>query len=241
MTDSSGDLTLRLTRVAAAPSDEPGAIRVLLETTRGPIEGVMHPVEGGSGALICVSGAMGGLDGPNRKLYRRLAPAFVEAGVTTLRLNYRKPNEFEECLMDVMAGCSFLRGIGATDVVLAGHSFGAAVVIKAAELAPLVRGVVSMSPQLYGTRQIELMERPLLLVHGTADSILSHDASEDIYKRANDPKQIVLIADTGHSLDGGGDALDELLLRWVPERLRGEPMQSGRSDWMGQVRDDLQP
>ncbi len=228
---SPGDLTLRLTRVSGGPSDEAGAVGLRLETTRGVIAAIMHPVEGGTGALLCVGGAMGGLDGPARKLYRRLAPAFGAAGVTTVRLDYRVPNNFEECLLDVMAGCSFLKGIGATAVVLMGHSFGAAVVIKAGELAPIVCAVVSLSPQLSGTRQVEQLGKPLLLVHGAADTILSHEASEDIYGRALDPKRLVLLEETGHGLDFPGTALDDLLLEWAPARLRGEPMDSGRNEW----------
>ena len=221
------DLDLRVLRVAAAPSDLPGAYRVLLDTTRGEIEGVLHAVEGGSGAVICVGGAMGGLDGPADSLYARLPALLEAAAVTVLRLNYRQPNKLDECVLDVLGGCSFLKGIGATDIVLVGHSFGGAVVIKAGELVPIVRGVVSMSPQLFGTRQVEALGRPLLLVHGMSDSILSHEASEDIYRRALEPKRMVLFAEAGHSLIQAKDQIDELLAEWIPQRLGGMPMASG--------------
>ena len=108
------DLDLRLLRVGAQPLDDSGALRVRLETTRGPIEGILHPVEGGTTAVICVGGAMGGLDGPADKLYARLPLLLSSAKVTVLRVEYRKPNEFEECVLDVLAGCSFMKGIGAT-------------------------------------------------------------------------------------------------------------------------------
>lgn len=221
------DLDLRVLRVAAAPSDVLGAYRILLDTSRGEIEGLLHAVEGGSGAVICVGGAMGGLDGPADALYARLPTLLEAASVTVLRLNYREPNKLDECVLDVLGGCSFLKGIGATDVVLVGHSFGGAVVIKAGELAPIVRGVVSMSPQLFGTRQVESLGRPLLLVHGMSDSILSHEASEDIYRRALEPKRMVLYAEAGHSLIQAKDQIDELLAEWIPQRLGGMPMISG--------------
>jgi alpha/beta superfamily hydrolase len=213
------DLDLRLLRVAAQPADVPGAFRLLLDTTRGEIEGMLHAVEGGSAAVVCVGGAMGGIDGPADALYARLPSLLAPSGITVLRLNYRKPNEFEECVLDVLAGCSFLKGIGAIDLALLGHSFGAAVVIKAGELAPLVRAVASLSPQLHGTREVETLGKPLLLVHGMADNILSHEASEDIYRRAVEPKRIVLYADAGHSLIQAKDALDELLAEWLPQQL----------------------
>lgn len=227
----SQDLDLRILRVAAAPSPaQDGTLFVRLETTRGPIDGVLHPVEGGTGAVVTVGGAMGGIDGPADSLYARLSTLLAEAAVTVFRVEYREPNNLEECVLDALAGCSFLKGIGATGVVLLGHSFGGAVVIKAAELAPFVQGVVSMSTQLYGTYEVEHMNKPLLLVHGTADTILSHEASEDVFRRAPDPKHIVLYSDTGHSLIQARDQIDALLADWIPARLRGDAMQTARSE-----------
>jgi pimeloyl-ACP methyl ester carboxylesterase len=230
--DEPQDIELRLLQVGAAPHEAgDGSLRVLLKTTRGDIEGILHPVEGGTGAVVCVGGAMGGLDGPADKLYGRLPALLAPANVTVLRLTYRTPNNLEECVADVLAGCSFLKGIGGTATVLVGHSFGGAVVIKAGEIWP-VAGVVSMSPQLHGTRQVHDMQRPLLLVHGNADSVLSHEASEDIYRRANDPKRIVLFSDTGHSLIQAKDQIEKLLAEWIPARLAGELMESGRSEYV---------
>lgn len=210
------ELDLRIQNVAARPSEEPGALELLLQTTRGEIRGILHPFEGGSGAVVCVGGAMGGLDGPADHLYRRLASLLEAARLTVLRLDYRQPNNFEECVLDVLAGCSFLKGIGASAIVLVGHSFGGAVVIKAGELAPVVTGVVSMSPQLFGTREVERLGKPLLLVHGMADTILSHEASEDIFARALEPRRIVLYAEAGHSLIQAREQLDILLAEWIP-------------------------
>ncbi len=231
--DEADDITLRLLQVGAGPADELGAIPLLLRTSRGDIDGRFHPVEGGAAAVICVGGAMGGLDGPAEKLYARLPAGLAEAAqISVLRLNYRRPNVLEECVADVLAGCSFLKGIGATGVALVGHSFGAAVVIKAGELAPIVRGVASLSPQLHGTRQVEQLGKPLLLVHGTSDTVLSHEASEDIYRRAEGSKQIVLFADTGHSLVAAKVRLEALLLEWLSAVLAGQPIPSGRREWL---------
>ena len=226
----SDDLTLSLKNVTAAPGDDPDSMKLTLQTTRGEIAGIFHPFEGGTGAAIFVGGAMGGLNGPADSLYSRIPAGLRESSVSCLRLEYRHPNDFEECVLDVLAGCSFLKGIGATDIVLVGHSFGAAVVIKAGELHELVRAVASLSPQLHGTRQVESLGKPLLLVHGAADTILDSEASEDIFRRALDPKRLVLYGDTGHSLIQASISLERELLAWIPARLGAEVMETGRSE-----------
>ena len=88
-----------------------------------------------------------------------------------------------------------------------------------------------MSPQLYGTRQVENLNKPLLLIHGMSDSILSHEASEDIYRRALEPKRIVLYAEAGHSLIQAKQQIDDLLSDWIPARLGGVPDVGGREEY----------
>lgn len=224
------DLTLSITGVAAADPGPDGGMPLQVNTSRGIINAVFHPVEGGTGAVVFVGGAMGGVDGPANKLYSRLPAALAEKSVSTLRVDYRVPNDTQECVLDVLAACSLLKGIGATDAVLAGHSFGGAVVIAAAELAPIVRGVVSMSPQLHGAERVDSLQVPLLLVHGMADTVLSYEASEDIYRRAPEPKRIVLYAEAGHSLIQAEKEISELLLEWIPGCLAGNEMEGGRDE-----------
>lgn len=224
------DLTLSLKNVAASPGDVPDSLNLMLQTTRGDIKGIFHPVEGGSGAAIFVGGAMGGLDGPANSLFKRIPDKLRDSAVSSLRLHYRHPDDLEECVLDVLAGCSFLKGIGATDIVLVGHSFGGAVVIKAGQLHEMVRAVVSMSPQLHGTRQVESLGKPLLLIHGATDSVLDSEASEDIFRRALDPKRLVLYGDTGHSLIQASISVERELASWIPARLAAEVMETGRSE-----------
>jgi dienelactone hydrolase len=213
--DDDRDLELQIVRAAAHPEDD-GNLRVLLETTRGELRAVLHPCATAPGAAIYVGGALGGFEGPANDLYGRLADR-LKPRISGLRLHYREPGEFEECVLDVMAGVSFLRGVGAGGIALVGHSFGGAVVIKAGELSPHVLGVAALSPQLYGTRTVERLAKPLLLVHGMRDGVLDHAASEDIYARAAEPKRLVLYADADHTLAQNAIELEDLLADWLPE------------------------
>jgi pimeloyl-ACP methyl ester carboxylesterase len=211
---------LSIQGVALAPDAE-GEYRLVLRTSRGDILGQFTVCEGESGAVVMVGGASGGLDGPADRIYPRLAEALRNQRISTLRLHYRHPGEFEESVLDVLGALSFLKGIGAERVVLVGHSFGGAVVIRAGVLAPIVTGVVAMSSQLHGASDVaQLSPRPLLLVHGMDDQVLEATASETIFAWAEEPKRLVLYADAGHSLVQCQAELYDLLTQWIPAHAR---------------------
>lgn len=210
------EYNLSIEGVALAPDGEK-EYRLVLRTSRGDIPGQFTVCEGETGAAVLVGGASGGFDGPANGIYARLAEALRARRVSTLRLHYRQPGELEECVLDVLGALSFLKGIGAQRVVLGGHSFGGAVAIRAGVLSPLVSGVVAMSSQLHGARDVaELSPRPLLLVHGLDDQVLEATASETIYAWAEEPKRIVLYAGAGHSLVQCQADLYDLLTEWIP-------------------------
>jgi dienelactone hydrolase len=216
------DLELSITKVAAHPEPD-GNVRVMITTSRGEIRAVLHPCATRPGAAIYVGGAMGGFEGPANDIYGRLCDR-LRPQLSGLRLHYRQPGEFEECVLDVLAGVSFLRGVGVSGgIALVGHSFGGAVVIKAGELASTVSGVAALSPQLHGTRTVDRLGKPLLIVHGMQDTVLDHEASEDIHARARDPKRLVLYAAADHSLKQAAADLEELLASWLPETIDRTP------------------
>jgi alpha-beta hydrolase superfamily lysophospholipase len=217
--DGDSELELRILQ-AAAQQVEDGTFRVVLRTTRGEIFALLSAVEGGTAAAVFVGGARGGFDGPANGIYAALAEELAAAGVSSLRLDYRDPEQFEECVLDALAGVSFLRGIGAERVAIVGHSQGGGVVIRAATLSPAVGAVVAMSSQLHGTEHAERVSpRPLLLVHGMDDQVLEATASQIIYDRAREPKELVLYQGAGHGLAQCRDELYELLLSWIPKAL----------------------
>jgi pimeloyl-ACP methyl ester carboxylesterase len=215
--DASGLSELQLSiRDVALHDNGDGSYIVVLRTTRGDLPGMLHPCEGGKAAVVFLSGASGGIDGPAERIYQRLAVALAEHGISSLRLDYRLPNEFDECLLDALAGLSFLRGIGAARLLLVGHSFGAGVAIRATELEGSVAGVAALSSQLYGTSGVaNIAPRPVLVVHGMDDQVLEATAGQIIYDLAQEPKELVLYPGAGHSLVACKDELFELLLAWI--------------------------
>jgi len=172
-------------------------------------------VEGAVSASVFVGGAGGGVKGPADEVYIRLSSALETEAVASIRVEYREAGEFEECVLDTLAACSFLKGIGAEKIILVGHSFGGAVVIKAAALADTVVAVGSLSSQRFGTSEIDKLNKPLLLIHGSTDDILDKAASEDIFSRANEPKDIVIIEGAGHGLSENAEDVFVLLKTFI--------------------------
>ncbi len=218
------DLVINFTGVSARPRDD-GAMDILLETNRGDIPGILHPCEGQDGVVIFIGGGRE-LKGPADGLYERLAADLAAAGVTAFRLGLRRPEVFFESVGDVLAGVSFLKGIGAARMALVGHSSNGAVAIKSAGFSGLVVGVASLSGQTFGAQDVaEIAPRHLLVVHGRADEVLPVSDAQRIYDWAQEPKELLLYPKANHGLSEVKDKLQTKLQSWLLERVgpRREP------------------
>jgi alpha/beta superfamily hydrolase len=199
---------------------EPGE-GLVLRTDRGDIQTLLHASPEAQHGVIWVGGARGGFGRPGQGAYARLADVLRHDGITSLRLCYRHPNVLPECALDVLAGMAYLQQSGVQQVVLVGHSFGGAVVITAGAVHAHVVGVVALAPQTYGARLAgQLAPRPLLVVHGTADTRLPYTCGVQIYDWAREPKRLVLYEGAEHRLDECAAELDQLLTQWIPGTLR---------------------
>lgn len=205
---------------------EGGAFELQLATNDGAIQAIYHPVPGATAGVIWVGGAGGGLDGPARGLYPAACEQLQLQRIAGLRLHYRYPNQLEACVLDTLLGAEFLVQEGVERVGLVGHSFGGAVVISAGALSERVAAVVPISTQTYGVNLApEVSPRPLLLIHGLKDEILSADCSRYVYQIAREPKEIVLYPGTRHGLDEAREEVLTLLVEWLGDRLAKPRME----------------
>ena len=211
-------INLRITGIEPGP-EVAGARWLQIQTTRGPIPLILHAAAEPGRAALCVSGAIGGYDGP-ANLYAKLGLNLPKQGISIARVNYRLPNDFGECVLDTMAGLAFLKDTGYQRAALIGHSFGGAVAINAGTLSPTVTTVIAISSQLAGAHTVgELAPKPLLLIHGTADTILSHQCSEMLYERAGEPKTLKLYPGTGHIMIEARKEMTELVSDWLLDKV----------------------
>ena len=139
-------------------------------------------------------------------------------------LEYREPNNLDECVYDVLAAVDLLGRRGVSRVVLVGWSFGGAVVIGAGARSERVVGVATVASQTYGAGAVgELSpDKSLLLMHGTADPVLPHDLSRYLYARAGEPKELVLYPGDGHGVESHRTQMLEKLSEWSLDLLLNE-------------------
>ena len=204
---------------------------VTIGSALGPIDGRWHPAEpagGAHGAVICVGGFDGGFDGPAEGIYGDLAEALAEAGVGVLRLDFRvktSPGPIDDGTADVLAGIEWLAAQGVSRVALIGHSYGGAIVIRAAARSPFVAGTCALSTQTMGIEPTEvrsLAPRPLLLIHGGADWRLPPRLSEWVYSVAGEGRELHIFDGATHSLRQRREDLWVLLVDWIDRVLPAE-------------------
>ncbi len=194
-----------------------------ISSSLGPIAVRWHPGANGTqhGAVICVGGFDGGFDGPAEGIYADLAEALPETGIGVLRLDFRtktSPGPIDDGTFDVLAGVGWLEQLGIERVALIGHSYGGAIVIRAAARSGRVVGTCALSTQTMGIEPDEvrsLAPRPLLLVHGGADWRLPPRLSEWVYSIAGDGRELHILDGATHSLRQRRGDLWLLLVDWL--------------------------
>lgn len=206
--------------IKAQPMQE-GYQLITLETNRGNIDFRYYSVLGTQRGAILVGGVGGGWDTPAKGLYPRLCQELINQGIASLRVRYRNPTSLEESVLDIYAGISYLESQGIEAIALTGHSFGGAVVIQAAAISETVHAVVTLATQSYGAVVVSQLppECEILLIHGTADSILTPACSKYVYQLAHQPKRLMLYEGADHNLDEAAEEVYQTVRGWILEKL----------------------
>jgi len=189
-------------------------------TMGGLLTMLWHGVGDEAAVVVACGGAMGGLLGPAHGLYHDLGTTLTEQGIATIRVGYRRPNDLDSCLLDLLAVLQLAAAAGATQAVTMGHSFGGAPAVQAGCVADdMVTGVVTFATQSAGCEVAEgLRGKQVLCFHGDADPILPPACSDLVAGLAGG--ELVLLPGDDHLLSKSGDLLRSRLLDWIPAALR---------------------
>lgn len=196
---------------------------------------VPHPVSQservpGEGAatgagVVMVGGVGGGWDSPARGLYPRLAAELADLGLHALRVRYRNSTDLDEAVFDVREGIRYLRASGVARIGLVGHSFGGAVVVRAAAAEPDVRTVVTLATQAHGVAPASGFDErcSLLAVHGAQDRVLPAACSVHLVETTGGPHQLIVLEGADHGLDERADDVHDEVLAWLTNELGLDP------------------
>lgn len=194
---------------------------VSLPTSRGEVACRYYSLPVPRRAVVWVGGAGGGWDTPAHDLYPYLSEDLLVEGIASLRLRFRHSTLLDEAVFDVLAGLAFLTEQGVQRTAVVGHSFGGAVVIRAAARSPAVRTVVALATQAYGAERVRDLpdDCSILLAHGERDTVLPPYSSEYVHALAHEPKRLVLYEVGGHGLHEVAEDVHRLVREWLVEKL----------------------
>jgi fermentation-respiration switch protein FrsA (DUF1100 family) len=222
----------RSTEIGDPPADLPSQI-VHFKTPDGEtLAGWWAPPKPGRPVILMLAGNGGGVS-PNLARWRQI----TAEGVGFLAFGYRgydgstgRPDE-AGLYRDGLAAYDWLAArTPSSDIVIHGYSLGSAVATRVAQARP-ARALVLEAPltslaavgadrypwapvglllreKFDNLGRIDQIHLPLLILHGTDDSVIAEAHSEILFARANRPKTLVRITGGGHSgllADGGYD------------------------------------
>jgi alpha/beta superfamily hydrolase len=95
-------------------------------------------------------------------------------------------------------------------------------VIKDANFPPSLQAWMQGFAEIYSDKWIDkLAPRPIIIIHGDQDDVVSPDSAFNLYKRAGDPKEILIVKGAGHRLRISEQAMDHAL-GWLKSQTLGD-------------------
>lgn len=194
-----------------------GRLEAILKEPRGEVRGmalVLHPHPLGGGTM-------------HNKVVFRAAAALNEAGLITLRVNFRGVGQSTGIhdegygeQDDVRAGLDYLaEKYPEQEITLCGFSFGARVGLEVGIADDRVVRLISIGTPVdkYDFSFLEQCRKPILFVHGQHDEFGEVNRLREIVERiaAPPPAELHVIEGAGHFFDDQLDELKRVIAEWV--------------------------
>jgi alpha/beta superfamily hydrolase len=203
---------------------------LFIPASHGRLEGILkEPQEGRRGvALVCHPHPLGGGTMHNKVVFRAAA-GLVDAGLATLRFNFRGvgastgvPNEIEGGKEDVRDALDFLSTkFPNEEITLAGFSFGSRVGMEAAMNDGRVVRLISIGTPVEKYRDYDFLaavEKPILFIHGDSDEFCSIESLRSLTDRIVHAK-VTIFSNCGHFFDDHLNELRETIREWIGSQI----------------------
>jgi len=193
---------------------------IFKEPRQDPPKGValvLHPHPLGGGTM-------------HNKVVFRAAAALNDAGLTTLRINFRgvgrSTGEHDEGRGeqdDARAGLDYLsQSYPALRILLCGFSFGARVGLDVGIKDPRVACLIGIGTplEMYDFSFLTACRKPLLLVHGEHDEYGGVERLRELVAdlEKSVPVKLVVVPGAGHFFEGHLDELKRAITGWTTEQ-----------------------
>jgi len=205
---------------------------LFIEVPHGRLEAIVKPPreEPNRGvALVLHPHPLGGGTMHNKVVFRAAA-ALNDAGLLTLRINFRgvgqstgTHDEGNGERDDVRAGLDYLaENYPDQEVTLCGFSFGARVGLEVGLDDNQVTRLISIGTPLdkYDFGFLAACRKPILFVHGEHDEYGNLERLRELVARIDAPKELAVIKGAGHFFDDQLDELKRVIRAWTVSEAR---------------------
>jgi uncharacterized protein len=202
---------------------------LLIPAPHGRLEAILKEPRTGDGrglALVLHPHPLGGGTMHNKVVFRAAA-ALNDAGLVTLRINFRGVGQSTGVhdegygeRDDVRAGLDYLaENYPNQDITLCGFSFGARVGLEVGISDDRVMRLISVGTPVdkYDFSFVEQCRKPILFVHGDHDEFGNVDRLRELVDRVaqHAPAEIRVLNDAGHFFDNQLDELKKVITEWM--------------------------
>jgi alpha/beta superfamily hydrolase len=211
---------------------------LFINVPHGRLEAILKqpPDEGVRGtALVLHPHPLGGGTMHNKVVFRAAA-ALNEAGLVTLRINFRgvgqstgTHDEGQGERDDALAGLHYLaQHFPAQDITLCGFSFGARVGLEVGIRDDRVPRLISIGTPVdkYDFSFIRACRKPILFVHGEYDEYGNLERLRALIDTIEAPVKLAVIKGAGHFFDDQLDDLKSAIREWIAGEA-GRPLSRG--------------
>jgi alpha/beta superfamily hydrolase len=208
---------------------------LFVPVAHGQLEAILKEPRGGAPAgvaLVLHPYPLGGGTMHNKVVFRA-ASALNDAGLTTLRVNFRgvgqSTGEHDEGrgeLEDVRAGLRYLdQTLPGLPITLCGFSFGARVGLEVGLSDERVLNLISIGTPVdkYDFSFLAACTKPILFVHGDRDEfggLVRVQALVEQIKQHSASVELHVIKDSGHFFEGHLDELKQAITEWTKRELK---------------------